>query len=94
MAEAPTIYEWAGGTAAFERWLNTFYDLVEADDELVALFGGRVSEEHREHVLAWWVEVMGGPTPTRVSSAATRRCSPTTGAWASRPSNGCASSPC
>jgi hemoglobin len=59
--ETPTIYEWGGGTDAFERWLNTFYDLLEADEELVALFGGRVSEKHREHVLAWWVEVMGGP---------------------------------
>lgn len=61
MAETPTIYQWAGGTEAFERWLNAFYDLVEEDAELVAMFGGRVSAEHREHVLAWWVEVMGGP---------------------------------
>jgi hemoglobin len=57
----PTIYEWAGGTAAFERWLNAFYDLLEEDAELVALFGGQVSERHREHVTAWWIEVMGGP---------------------------------
>jgi truncated hemoglobin YjbI len=35
MAETPTIYEWAGGTEAFGRWLNVFYDLVE-DDELLA----------------------------------------------------------
>jgi hemoglobin len=61
MADAPTIYEWAGGSEAFERWLNAFYDLVEEDAELAAMFGGRVSREHREHVLAWWVEVMGGP---------------------------------
>jgi len=58
----PTLYEWAGGTAAFERWLNAFYDLLELDEELVAMFGGRVSEEHRRHVVAWWVEVMGGPS--------------------------------
>jgi hemoglobin len=61
MADTPTIYEWAGGTEAFERWLNAFYDLVEQDDGLAALFGGRVSAEHRAHVLTWWVEVMGGP---------------------------------
>jgi hemoglobin len=60
MAEAPTIYEWAGGSAAFERWLNTFYDMVEEEESLAPLFGGQVSEEHREHALAWWVEVMGG----------------------------------
>jgi hemoglobin len=61
MAETPTIYEWAGGTEAFERWLNRFYDLVEEEGTLAPLFGGTVSEEHREHVLVWWVEVMGGP---------------------------------
>src|SRR5882672_5216981 len=61
VGETPTIYEWAGGTEAFERWLNVFYDLVEEDDGLAPLFGGRVSEEHRVHVLAWWVEVMCGP---------------------------------
>jgi hemoglobin len=57
----PTIYEWGGGEAAFGRWLNAFYDLVEGDEELAALFGGRVSEEHRRSVTAWWCEVMGGP---------------------------------
>lgn len=61
MADPPTIYQWAGGSGGFERWLNAFYDLVEADDSLAPLFGGRVTEEHRAHVLAWWVEVMGGP---------------------------------
>ena len=60
MAEPPTIVEWAGGAGAFERWLNAFYDLVERDDVLSAVFGGLVTAEHREHVTAWWVEVMGG----------------------------------
>jgi hemoglobin len=45
----PTIYQWAGGEAAFERWLNVFYDLVEEDAELAALFGGQVGEEHRRN---------------------------------------------
>jgi hemoglobin len=58
----PTIYEWGGGRAGFERWLNTFYDLVEEDDSLAPLFGGRVSQEHRRNVTTWWCEVMGGPT--------------------------------
>ncbi len=57
----PTIYEWAGGRAAFERWFDAFYDLVERDDLLAPLFGGRVSAEHRDHVATWWSEVMGGP---------------------------------
>jgi hemoglobin len=57
----PTIYEWAGGREAFERWLNVFYDLVEGDELLAPVFDGRVTEEHREHVTTWWSEVMGGP---------------------------------
>jgi hemoglobin len=61
MSTDPTIYEWAGGQAAFERWLNAFYDLVEQDEEIARLFGGKVSEAHRAHVTSWWCEVMGGP---------------------------------
>lgn len=61
MADPPTIYEWAGGAEAFERWLNVFYDLVEEDDLLAPLFGGTVTARHRDHVAAWWIEVMGGP---------------------------------
>jgi hemoglobin len=61
VADPPTIYEWAGGAEAFERWLNVFYDLVEEDDLLAPVFGGTVTTEHRDHVAAWWVEVMGGP---------------------------------
>ncbi len=60
--ETPTIFEWAGGRPAFARWLNRFYDLVEAEaPDIAALFGDRVSLEHREHVTDWWSEVMGGP---------------------------------
>jgi len=59
--ETPTIYEWGGGSEAFARWLNRFYDLVEEEGTLAPLFGGTVSEQHRTHVLAWWIEVMGGP---------------------------------
>jgi hemoglobin len=58
----PTLYEWGGGREAFARWLNRFYDLVEAEaPDIAALFGGQVSREHREHVTDWWAEVMGGP---------------------------------
>jgi hemoglobin len=63
MADAtPTIYDWAGGRDAFARWLNRFYDLVELDaPEIAAMFGGKVSRQHRDHVTDWWAEVMGGP---------------------------------
>jgi len=58
----PTIYEWAGGREPFARWMNRFYDLIEVDaPDIAALFGGKVSDEHRIHVTDWWAEVMGGP---------------------------------
>jgi len=60
-AEVPTIYEWAGGRAAFARWFDVFYDLVEGDPLLGPVFGGRVTTEHRRNVTTWWCEVMGGP---------------------------------
>jgi hemoglobin len=62
VGEAATIYDWGGGREAFARWLNRFYDLVELEaPEIAAMFGGRVSAEHRVDVTDWWVEVMGGP---------------------------------
>jgi hemoglobin len=57
----PTLYEWAGGQEAFERLINAFYDRVEDDDLLSGFFPGGVSAEHRDHVIAWWSEVFGGP---------------------------------
>lgn len=62
MTQPPTILDWAGGRDAFAVWLGRFYDLVEADGLLADVFGGTVSVEHRDHVLDWWCEVMGGPT--------------------------------
>ena len=56
-----TLYEHAGGGEAFERLINAFYDRVEADELLSGFFPGGVSAEHREHVIAWWSEVFGGP---------------------------------
>ncbi|WP_158511347.1 hypothetical protein [Pseudonocardia dioxanivorans] len=38
--ETPTIYVWGGERAGFERWLNTFYDLVEGDELLSPVFEG------------------------------------------------------
>jgi hemoglobin len=61
MPETPTIYAWAGGRPAFRAWLERFYDLVEDDALLAPAFGGIVSRQHRDHVLDWWCEVMGGP---------------------------------
>jgi hemoglobin len=57
----PTLYEWAGGQDAFDRLINAFYDRVEHDDLLSGFFPGGVGAEHRDHVIAWWSEVFGGP---------------------------------
>jgi len=56
-----TLFDWAGGAEAMKRLLNAFYDRVEDDDLLSVYFPGGVSEEHRDHVTAWWSEVFGGP---------------------------------
>ena len=61
MAETPTIHDWIGGSQAIRRWLDAFYDEVERDPLLGPVFGGVVTREHRDHVTAWWAEVMGGP---------------------------------
>ena len=56
-----TLYEWAGGGEAFQRLINAFYDRVERDELISLLFPDGVSAEHRDHVVAWWSEVFGGP---------------------------------
>ena len=61
MEDTPSLVTWAGGPEAFRRLIDAFYDRVERDDLLAPLFPGGVSEEHRAHVSAWWVEVFGGP---------------------------------
>jgi len=57
----PTLYEWAGGGEAIERLINAFYDRVESDELISPFFPAGVSAEHRDHVVAWWSEVFGGP---------------------------------
>src|SRR2546423_8191875 len=59
--QTPTLYEWGGGEKAIERLINAFYDRVEGDQLLSPFFPGGVSGEHRDHVVAWWSEVLGGP---------------------------------
>ena len=57
-----TLYEWTGGGDALRRMIDAFYDRVERNELFDELFPGGVSEEHRDHVAAWWSEVFGGPT--------------------------------
>jgi truncated hemoglobin YjbI len=50
-SEQPTLFEWAGGRAAFERLIDAFYDRVERDELISPLFPGGVSREHRDRVI-------------------------------------------
>jgi len=59
--QTPTLYDWAGGASAIERLINAFYDRVEGDDLISPFFPDGVSADHRDHVVAWWSEVFGGP---------------------------------
>ncbi|MFI2759620.1 group II truncated hemoglobin [Streptomyces echinatus] len=59
-AAVPTLYDWAGGGAAFSRLTSIFYDKVVKDDLLAPLFAG-LPPEHAEHVALWLGEVFGGP---------------------------------
>ncbi|MGA5305105.1 group II truncated hemoglobin [Nucisporomicrobium flavum] len=60
MGDTPTLYEWAGGTAAFDRLTDAFYARVVEDDLLGPLFT-RMPPEHAHHVAVWLAEVFGGP---------------------------------
>ena len=61
--QPPSLHEWAGGLAAFERLTAYFYDavLAEPDPILEPVFRG-MDPEHPRHVAAWLAETFGGPT--------------------------------
>ena len=56
----PTVYEWAGGQAAFDRLTHVFYRRVREDEILGPVFAG-MDEHHPQHVATWLAEVFGGP---------------------------------
>ena len=59
--EVPTLYEWAGGSAAFERLTETFYSKVGVDDVVGPLFAD-MDSHHPQYVATWLSEVFGGPS--------------------------------
>ncbi len=56
----PSLYDWAGGEAAFERLTEAFYRQVLNDDLLQPLFA-RMDAGHPQFVAMWLAEVFGGP---------------------------------
>jgi len=91
MTDVPTLFEWAGGGEAIRRLIDSFYDLVERDDLLSALFPGGVSEEHRANVTLWWAEVLGGPADYTERLGGYTRMVDTTAICRSRLNSGSAS---
>jgi hemoglobin len=60
MTEIPSLYEWAGGSEAFERLTEAFYTQVLKDDLIGPLFRG-MDPGHPKYVAMWLAEVFGGP---------------------------------
>jgi hemoglobin len=58
--QVPTLYEWAGGSEAFERLTEVFYAKVRQDPLLEPVFRG-MDRNHPKHVAAWLAEVFDGP---------------------------------
>ena len=58
--DAPSLYEWAGGTEALERLTEAFYAKVREDALLEPVFRD-MDREHPKHVAMWLGEVFGGP---------------------------------
>jgi len=56
----PSLYQWAGGTAALEKLTEVFYARVLKDDLLYPVFRN-MSPEHSKHVAHFIAEVFGGP---------------------------------
>ena len=56
----PSLFEWAGGSAALERLTEIFYQRV-AEDPLLAPVFAHISAEHSRHVAQFIAEVFGGP---------------------------------
>lgn len=56
----PTLYEWAGGEAAFQNLFRVFYDNV-LKDELIGPVFRNMSKDHPRHVADFVAEVFGGP---------------------------------
>ena len=60
MADAPSLYDWAGGMPAFTRLTKVFYERVKSEPLLAPLFA-HMDPAHPAHVAAFVAEVFGGP---------------------------------
>src|SRR3977135_2716401 len=58
----PSIYEFAGGDAAFLKLAAAHHERCLQDPELNHPFSQGVHPEHIQRLAAYWAEVFGGPT--------------------------------
>ena len=58
----PSVFEWAGGSAAFIRMTRLFYEKYVPADPLLAPLFADMAADHPERVAAWLAETFGGPT--------------------------------
>jgi truncated hemoglobin YjbI len=56
----PTLFDWAGGAAAFDELTEAFYAKVLPDPVVGPLFAG-MDPGHPRYVAMWLGEVFGGP---------------------------------
>ena len=61
VARQPTVYQWAGGSKAFERLTELFYRKHVHDDEILGPVFATMPADHPHHVALWLAEVFGGP---------------------------------
>jgi hemoglobin len=57
----PSLFEWAGGDAALQALISTFYQRVPHDPILAPVFAN-MDPHHAKHVSAFLTEVLGGPS--------------------------------
>ena len=60
MSDVPSLYDWAGGSAALERLTDVFYAKVRVDPLLQPVFE-HMDANHPRHVAQFIGEVFGGP---------------------------------
>ena len=61
MTNPPTLFEWAGGSAALDRLVVEFYGRIPHDPILAPVFANMPSD-HPAKVGAFIAEVLGGPS--------------------------------
>jgi truncated hemoglobin YjbI len=57
----PSVFDWAGGAAAFTRMTRLFYEQYVPADPLLGPLFAEMAPDHPERVAAWLAETFGGP---------------------------------